>query len=46
MPHDLRYTLRTLLREHGFFSAAVLIIGLAIAANTVMFDPISALRTE
>jgi hypothetical protein len=43
MPHDLRYTLRTLLREPGFFSAAVLIIGLAIAANTVMFSVVHGL---
>ncbi len=41
--HDLRYTSRSLRRDGAFFAAAVLIIGVAIAANTVMFSVSNAL---
>ena len=41
--HDLRYTLRTLRRDSGFFAAAVLIIGLGIGANTPMFSVVDTL---
>ncbi len=41
--HDLRYSFRALRREALFFGAAVLIIGLAIAANTVMFSVVNTL---
>ena len=41
--HDIRYTLRTLRRDAGFFIAAVLIIGLGVGANTAIFSVVRAL---
>lgn len=35
---DLRYTVRTLLRDRGFAVIAVLILGLGIGANTAVFS--------
>lgn len=43
LSQDVRYTLRTLRRDAGFFAAAVLIIGLGIGANTVIFSVVNAL---
>ena len=40
---DVRYSLRTLRREAGFFAAAVLVIGLGIGANTAIFSAVNAL---
>ncbi len=43
LKHDIRYTLRTLRRDAGFFIAAVLIIGLGVGANTAIFSVVRAL---
>ena len=43
LAHDLRHTFRTLRRDARFFAPAVLIIGLAIGANTAMFGIANAL---
>jgi predicted permease len=43
LAQDLRYTLRTLRRDAGFFAAAVLIIGLGVGANTAIFSVVRAL---
>src|SRR5438046_3010327 len=40
---DIRYTLRRLRRDAGFFLAAVLIIGLGVGANTAIFSVVNAL---
>jgi len=40
---DIRYTVRTLRRDAGFFAAAVLIIGLGIGVNTAMFSVVNTL---
>jgi len=38
---DLRYTLRTLLRDRGFAAVAVLILGLGIGANIAVFSVVN-----
>ncbi len=43
LAHDLRHTFRTLRRDARLFAPAVLIIGLAIDANTAMFGIANAL---
>jgi hypothetical protein len=41
--HDIRYTVRTLRRDSGFFAAAVLIVGLGVGANTAIFSVVNTL---
>jgi predicted permease len=43
LSQDIRYTLRTLRRDSGFFATAVLMIGLGIGANTAIFTVVNAL---
>ena len=38
LKQDVRYMVRALRRDAGFFAAAVLIIGLGIGANTAIFE--------
>jgi hypothetical protein len=38
LARDTRYGLRRLVRDWGFTTAAVLILGLAIGANTAIFS--------
>jgi len=40
---DLRYTFRTLLRDRGFATFAVLIVGLGIGASATVFSVVDAL---
>src|SRR5690349_13418171 len=40
---DLRYTARTLWRERGFTTFAILIVGLGIGASAVVFSVVNAL---
>jgi predicted permease len=43
LAHDLRYAFRGLRRDAGFFLAAILIIGLGIGANTLIFSLVDTL---
>ena len=43
LAHDLRYAFRGLLHDAGFFLAAILIIGLGIGANTLIFSLVDTL---
>ena len=40
---DLRYTLRTLLKQRGFTAVAVLTLAVALAANTAIFSVVNAI---
>ena len=40
---DIRYSLRSLLRDRAFFVSAILIVGLGIGANTAIFSVVNAL---
>lgn len=40
---DLRYTMRTLIRDRGFATVAILILALGIAANVVVFSVVNAI---
>src|ERR1043165_707732 len=39
---DLRYTFRTLLRDRGFTTFAILIVGLGIGASATIFSVVNA----
>src|SRR4051812_7622005 len=43
LSRDVRYGLRRMVRDRGFTTAAVLILGLAIGANTAIFSVVNAL---
>ena len=43
VPQDLRYTFRTLRRDAGFTTFAILIVGLGIGASSTVFSVASAL---
>src|SRR6185369_14065797 len=43
---DLRYTARTLFREAGFATFAILIVGLGIGASATIFSVVSALLVK
>src|ERR1043166_9507502 len=40
---DLRYSLRTLLKQRGFTAVAVLTLAIALAANTAIFSVVNAI---
>ena len=44
--HDLRYSLRMLLKHPGFSVVAMLTLGVAIGANTAIFSGIQALLSD
>ena len=41
--NDLRYTIRTLLKQRGFTAVAVLTLAIALAANTAIFSVVNAI---
>ncbi|HUR79873.1 MAG TPA: ABC transporter permease [Thermoanaerobaculia bacterium] len=41
--NDLRYTLRTLIKQRGFTAVAVLTLAIALAANTAIFSVVNAI---
>jgi predicted permease len=46
MIHDIRFTLRSLLRQPGFALVALLTLGLGVGANTAIFSILNAVLVE